>query len=90
MPDLLQAGVSTGGGGGRAGAGGQELPVIERSVGEVTSRLKTQGEGICPGAVHTWHHNRGLNRVGLLSELGEDGGIVHTAVPVIVQPGSQH
>ena len=94
MPDLLQGGVGTVGSGGGAGAGGQQLLVIERSVGEVTSRLQSPGKSLCPDALLTWHHNGGLNPdltpVLSLSELGEDGGIVNTAVPVIVQPLRQH
>ena len=70
------------------------MVVVERSGAEVTSRLQSLRKSLVPGALHAWHDNRVLNHfitpVLSLSELGQDGGIVHTAVLVIVQPLSQH
>ena len=70
------------------------MVVVERSCGEVTSRLQSLRNSIVPRALHAWHDNRGLNHevtpVLSLSELGEDGWIANTSVLVIVQPLSQH
>ena len=82
MPDLLKAGVNTGGGGGGAGTGGDNLLVEDGGAGEVAvSRVAAAG---------TWCYDGGLVIVHLLQHLGEDGGIVHTAVFVVVQPLGQH
>ena len=82
MPDLLKAGVNTGGGGGGAGTGGDNLLVEDGGAGEVAvSRVAAAG---------TWCYDGGLVIVHLLQHFGEDGGIVHTAVLVIVQPLGQH
>ena len=90
MPDLLQGGVSTVGGGGGAGAGGKNLLVVDGGVGVEAGPLQAQGQRIGPAAVITWYYDAGLGIVHLLQHLGEDGGIVHTAVLVIVQPLGQH
>ena len=89
MPDLLKAGVNTAGGGGGAGAGGENLVVPDGGVGVVAGPLQAIAQRIGIGAV-TCYYDTGLGIVHLLQQLGEDGGIVHTAVLVIVQPLGQH
>ena len=60
-----------------------------RGICKITSSVKFV-IGCSLGHDYSGLNLDGATLVHFLSELGEDGGIVHTAVPVVIQPGSQH